>query len=140
MQPLLPICSFRSSLRDDPQQHPKGLSIAEFIKAGLEKDGYRTSALDNYNDIAWSLDVRINGARVWFFVGFLGLEAAEWQLITCSGLSFWQRLFGRKDEKERQELAVAIHRLLSQSDTFSSIKWSRTFSPKGQFEWRASPA
>lgn len=134
------ILSFRSTLPEDGKEtEPRGYSICRVLENGLRQTGLKTNGLDNYNDFAWCLDCEIDGKGVWFFVGRLGLPAAEWQLIVCSRLPWWRRLFGQSDEPEMKELARAIHRVLASDSHFSDLRWSASFSPKGNHESFPNP-
>jgi hypothetical protein len=103
--------------------HPKGFSICKCLKTMLTENGYHTHSIENYRDIAWSMDCEINGKRIYFFVGYLGTKNTEWQLVICSDVGLLRRLLGYKDKNERLQLAMAIQSILSNDDRFSNLKW-----------------
>jgi len=118
------ILTFKTTFQESSEyEHPKGYSICKFLQMELEKAGFNVHTLENYQDIAWSVDCDINSKRIFFFVGYLGTKITDWQLIVCSDIGFWGRLWGNRDEDERIELAKAIHEILSNDRRFRDLKW-----------------
>lgn len=127
------ILTFKTSFAESSEyKHPRGYSICKYLQVELAQAGFKAEPVENYRDIAWSVDCVINNRRVFFFVGYLGTKVTDWQLIVCSAIGLIGRLLGREDEDERIKLARAIHVVLSNDARFSELKWfSRyTESPK----------
>jgi hypothetical protein len=120
-------------------KHPRGYAICNFLYNELIGARFDVKNLDNYRDIAWSLDCEINKRQIFFFVGYLGTQMTDWQLIICSGMGFLDRLRGRKDENERIVLAKAIHRILSNDKRFTDLKWFSKYTDKSEDLWFNEP-
>ena len=134
------ILTFKSNLSESAEyDHPNGYSIGKFLKEELSRKGLDIEPLDNYRDIAWSVDCHINGKRVFFFVGYLGTRQTDWQLIVCSHAGLLKRLFGYNDENERKHLAEEIHEILSEDDRFVELKWFSRYTDKSTDEWHDIP-
>jgi hypothetical protein len=134
------IVTFKTDILESTEyDHPKGYSICEFLRAELQNKGVTTQSLDNYRDIAWSLDCTINGKLVFFFVAYLGTHQTDWQLIVCSGSSLLRRLFGHKDMHERMQLAREIHAILSRDERFHELKWFSRYTDKPTDQWYPLP-
>ncbi len=104
------ILSFKTSFEESSEyDHPRGYSLCEFLQKELGRAEFVVEPVDNYRDFAWSVDCVLNGKRIFFFVGYLGIAVTDWQFIVCSDIGIIVRLLGRRDEEQRIELARAIH-------------------------------
>ena len=134
------ILTFKAILSESSENdHPKGYSICKFLEEELSKRNLEVGYLNNYRDIAWSVDCQINDKPVFFFVGYLGTKQTDWQLIVCSHASFLKRLFGHNDENERKQLAEGIHEILSKDKRFTELKWFSRYTDKPTDEWNYTP-
>jgi hypothetical protein len=126
------ILTFESEYSEPNEvKHPKGYSICKFLKTELTENGYHTHSIENYRDIAWSLDCVINRKTIYFFVGYLGTKNTEWQLVICSDVGLLRRLFGYNDQNERLQLGMAIHSILSKDRRFGNLKWFSRYTDTG---------
>ena len=72
------ILSFKTTFPEESEyDHPRGYSICEYIKNELSKAGFHVSQLENYRDIAWSVDCLIDSTILYFFVGYLGTKKCD---------------------------------------------------------------
>lgn len=134
------ILTFKTDIPESTEYtHPKGYSVCKLLKKELVKKGIKVQPLDNYRDIAWSVDCQINNKPIFFFIGFLGTKQTEWQLIICSGSGFLKRLFGYKDKDERICLSNEIHNILSNDGRFTDLKWFSRYTDKSSDEWHSIP-
>ena len=134
------ILTFTSSCEEVSEyDHPKGYFICKFLADNLPQYGFVVTPQENYRDIAWSVDCEVNTNKIFFFVGYLGTETADWQLIICSNKGFISRKLGFSDEKERTELALAIHKILSNDSRFSEMRWYCRYSGTLKDKWFAEP-
>lgn len=134
------ILTFKTDIPElSDYNHPKGYSICKLLEERLEQNGVSVRPLDNYRDIAWSVDCQINDKPLFFFVGFLGTKQTDWQLIVCSQTGFVKRLFGFKDTDERIQLTKEIHNILSSDNRFSDLKWFSQYTDKPTDEWYPEP-
>ncbi len=61
------ILTFKTSFTESTEYtHPKGYSICKFLETELSRSGFKVQPLDNYRDIAWSVDCDINSKRIFF--------------------------------------------------------------------------
>lgn len=135
------IVTFKTSfLESSDYDHPKGYSICKYLGAELAKDGFGVQPLENYRDMAWSVDCCINDKKMFFFVGYLGTEITDWQLIICSNIGLIGRLLGRRDEDERIKLARAIHGILVIDERFSDVKWYSRYTGGPKDMWFGEPS
>ncbi len=71
------ILTFNSEYSESNEnEHPKGYSICNFLKTKLSENGFHTFSVENFRDMAWSLDCTINGKTIYFFVGYLGTKGS----------------------------------------------------------------
>ena len=134
------ILSFKTTYPDSPKyDHPRGYSICKFLRDELARIGFNVQTLDNYRDIAWSLDCEVDGKKIFLFVGYLGTKVTDWQLIVCSGIGFLGRLLGRGDENERVKLSKAIHTILSNDSQFTELKWFSRYTDNAKDTWYPEP-
>jgi len=134
------ILTFKTSFQESTDyDYPRGYSICKFLETELARAGFNVHPLDNYCDIAWSVDCDINSKRVFFFVGYLGTKVTDWQLIICSNIRLIGWILGRKDEDERLKLAKAIHAILSRDGRFSDIKWFSRYTDNPKDIWTPEP-
>ena len=134
------ILSFKTTCPDlFEYDHPRGYSICKFLWDELAQDGFNVQTLDNYRDIAWSVDCEIDGKKIFFFVGYLGTEVTDWQLIVCSGIGIIGRLLGRSDKNERIKLAKAIHAILSKDSRFTALRWFSRYTDSAKDSWYPEP-
>ena len=134
------ILTFKTDIPESTEYtHPKGYSVCKLLKEELVKKGIKVQPLDNYRDIAWSVDCQINNKPIFFFIGFLGTKQTEWQLVVCSGSGFLKRLFGYKDKDERICLSKEIHNILSKDGRFTDLKWFSRYTDKSSDEWHSTP-
>jgi hypothetical protein len=123
------ILTFESEYSEQNEfEHPRGYSICKVLKSILTENGFHTHSIENYRDIAWSMDCEINGKQIYFFVGYLGTKNTEWQLVVCSDVGLLRRLLGYKDQNERLQLAMVIHSILSNDNRVSNLKWFDRYS------------
>ena len=134
------ILTFKTSFPESTEYaHPKGYSICKFLETELIRSGFKVQPLDNYRDIAWSVDCDINSKSIFFFVGYLGTKVTDWQLVICSNIGLISKMMGRKDENERIELAKAIHAILSRDERFSNMKWFSRYTDSPTDVWSPEP-
>jgi len=134
------ILTFKTNMPESTEYtHPKGYSICKLLEEELVKKGVEVQPLDNYRDIAWSIDCQINNKPVFFFVGYLGTKQTDWQLIVCSHSGFLRCVFGHKDIDERIYLANEIHNILSKDNRFTDLKWFSRYTDRPSDEWRPTP-
>ncbi len=134
------ILTFETSFPESTEyDHPKGYSICKFLETELTRFGFKVQPLDNYRDVAWSVDCDINSKRIFFFVGCLGTKVTDWQLIVCSNIGLISKMLGHKDENERIELARAIHAILSRDERFSNMKWFSRYTDSPKDVWSPEP-
>jgi hypothetical protein len=134
------ILSFKTTFPEPSDfEHPKGYSICGFIQAELARLGFKVNPPENYRDIAWSVDCVIDSKKVFFFVGYLGTEMTDWQLIVCSGTGVIGKILGHKDDEERLRLAKAIHAILAEDDRFSDLKWFSRYTDTAKDTWCEQP-
>lgn len=134
------LLTFKTNLPESTDyEHPKGHSICKLLAEELAEKGIEVQPLDNYWDIAWSVDCQINNKRIFFFVGYLGTKQTDWQLIVCSNSGLLKRLLGHKDINERIDLAKAIHDILSGDKQFSDLKWFSRYTDKSSDECHSTP-
>ncbi len=134
------ILTFKTSFPESTEYtHPTGYSICKFIETELAQSGFNVQPLENYRDIAWSVDCDINSKRIFFFVGYLGTKVTDWQLIVCSDIGFIGWLLGHKDEDERIKLARAIHEILSKDERFVELKWFSRYTDSPKDVWTPEP-
>ena len=134
------ILTFKTDVPESTEySHPKGYTICKFLEEELKKKSVEIQPIDNYRDMAWSIDCQINNKRIFFFVGYLGTKQTDWQLIVCSGCGFLRRLFGYKDTDERMSLATEIHDILSRNERFSDLKWFSCYTDRPSDEWHSTP-
>jgi hypothetical protein len=119
--------------------HPRGYSVCKFLRDELARLGFNVLKLDNYRDIAWSLDCEVDGKKIFFFVGYLGTKVTDWQLIVCSGVGIIGRLLGKSDEGERIKLSKAIHTILSDDNRFTELKWFSQYTDNPKDMWYSEP-
>jgi hypothetical protein len=134
------ILSFKTTYPESSEYtHPRGYSICKFLRDELACTGFNVQALDNYRDIAWSLDCEVAGKKTFFFVGYLGTKMTDWQLIVCSGLGLINRMLGHSDKDARIKLAKAIHEILSNDSRFTHIKWFSQYTDSPKDLWYPEP-
>jgi len=134
------ILTFKTSFPESSEyKHPRGYSICEFLGKELERTGFSVKTPENYRDIAWSIDCDVDSQKVFFFVGFLGTKATDWQLIICTNIGIIGRILGRKDDEARSKLVKAIHKILSRDRRFSDIKWFSKYTGSPKDVWSAGP-
>jgi hypothetical protein len=134
------ILSFKTTYPDSSEyDYPRGYSICKFLQDKLTQEGFNVQKLDNYRDIAWSVDCEINAKKIFFFVGYLGTTITDWQLIVCSDSGLISRLLGYNDEKERIELAKAIHNILSNDGRFNNLRWYSRYTDSTKDLWYHKP-
>lgn len=134
------ILTFKTVMPESTEySHPKGYAVCKLLEERLEKKGIEVQPLDNYRDIAWSVDCQINNKRIFFFVGYLGTKQTDWQLIVCSDSGILKHLLGHKDIDERISLAKEIHDILSNDERFSDLKWFSRYTDKPSDEWHSTP-
>lgn len=140
MSDLCHILNFSTTLPEDPENnHPHGYAVCKLIEQQLAVRGYDVERFDNHNNIAWSTDCIINKKRVYFFVGHLGTQHTDWQLIVCSSATVFHRLFGYKDLEERKQLARAIHEILCVDERFTDLAWCSRYSDTGKDQAHRTP-
>jgi hypothetical protein len=134
------ILTFNSNFPESSEyNYPKGYAIANFLHTELLKAKFKVQPPDNYDDFAWSVDCEINGKRIFFFVGYLGTKITDWQLIICSSSGILGRLLGHRNDKERTELAKAIHAILSGNERFNNLRWFSRYTDSLTDQWYPEP-
>lgn len=134
------ILSFKTLFEESSEyDHPRGYCLCEFLQKELAKGGFAVEAVDNYRDIAWSVDCVLNGKRIFFFVGYLGTAVTDWQLIVCSDIGLIGWLLGWRDEEQRIELARAIHSIMSIDGRFGDLRWYSRYTDSPKDQWELEP-
>lgn len=134
------ILTFRTDFEESTEyMHPKGYSIIKLLEKKLIESGLVINLLDNYRDMAWSIDCQVNSKKLFFFVGYLGTKRTEWQLIVSSGVYFYKRLFGYNDDKECFMLATMVYNILSQDNRFFDLKWFLKYTDSSNDVWYQKP-
>ncbi len=117
-------------------------TVGEYLAARLREAGLCVTATDNWRDSGWSVDCRVNGKRVYFFVTYYGQAPVGYVLCCTSdrGLVGWLR--GVNDVPERWQLARAVHRVLAADSRFREIRWyvEQGWTGNGNDPWVAEPA
>lgn len=134
------ILTFKTTFPESSEyDHPRGWSICKFLETELSRAKFNVQSLDNYRDIGWSIDCYINSKRLFVIVGYLGTKVTDWQLIICSSIGIFGRIFGQKDENERMTLAKSIHHILSKDNRFSELRWYSRYTDSPKDKWYSEP-
>lgn len=120
----------------DREARPQGEELASRIVNLLRDHAIDASPPENYDDFAWSSDIRLGDANPWLLIGFVGDDDYQWLAQIHSGFSWFGRLLGKSDEAARNVLATTLHDVLSTSAEFTTVRWH-----EGEFGegWSASP-
>ena len=124
------IVTFVSAASEEPDgDMPEGRWIAQILFESLPMMGIKTEEIDNYNDIAWSINCEIDGFKIWFFVGNPKVTGYQWQLIVPHQSRFLSLIMRHRGRAERARLAQAIHDTLAHQPNISEIQWFKRFRP-----------
>lgn len=129
--------TFRCSLPIDLEKHPAGEELADYLAAKFQECGLNIHVKDNYDDFAWWLEFADQSPAPWLLVGYVDDDDYQWLVQLHSGVSWLGRLFGRSDDKLREEVAEKLHDIVSKDSNFSTVRWHEgDFSEQG---WSATP-
>jgi hypothetical protein len=115
--------TFRCALPIDFNKNPAGEELAEFLAAKFREHGLNIHLEDNYEDFAWELEFKDRSPAPWLLVGYVDDDVYEWLVQINSGVTRIGRLFGRSDEKLREEVAETLHAIIKSASSFSDIRW-----------------
>jgi hypothetical protein len=133
--------SFCGRFPEDPDPaESRCAGVGEYLATKLREVGVTVTASDNWRDCGWSVDCRIDGRPIYFFVSYYGKRPVEYVLCCTSdrGLITWLR--GINDVSHRWKLAKAVHGVLMGDDRFSEVRWYQEgWFAKGDEAWSSAP-
>jgi len=117
---------FRGESPGDNEYEPAGASIARRIEHGLQQKGFTPSAIENWRDCGWSIDILAGEAELQVAVACTA-EPGLWLLqVACiNDAGMLARLFGKSFiDRSAEVLAVAsaVHEIL-RTGGFTGIRW-----------------
>jgi hypothetical protein len=114
--------SFRSTMSDDGDAHPKGHRVTTRIRERLPSPVI-VRRWDNWRDCGYSIECELEGRPVYAYVVHLGDGPRQWVLCCTSDRGIVARMLRGSDLAQRQELARAVHSALRSDPTVSDIRW-----------------
>lgn len=102
-----------------------GEDVAEWLVSKL-KDEPGIAKPDFYQeDWGWQMALRCNGRPLYFCIGQVEIgDALAWGCFVQSGLPFYKKWFGAKDDAERLQLCRIIAKILESNPEINQIRWS----------------
>jgi hypothetical protein len=121
------------SIGDDPHHSP-GEGIICLIAEFLNEKGYSPTAIDNWRDCGWSIELEIDTTELQISVARTSLPNSWIAQVACLDQPGpLRRLFGAKlrdCNSELFEIALAVHRALSEAG-LTKIRWCIDGYPDG---------
>ena len=136
-------CSFRSTFPEDPNPEETRCSgIGRFLEHELSAARFRIVESDCWRDCGWELRCQINGVMVDLVVSYVNTGQVQFILVCGSGQGLVGWLLGIDNSAENWELARAVHRILSNDDRFTEIRWyvETGWGAGGDEPWQPLPA
>jgi len=116
-----------------------GFELATRIRDGLRSEGVSAGEVERWRDNGWSVDCRIDGANVYFFVAFFGRGPQQWALCCTSDRGLVSRLLGARDDDQRRALALAVARVLGRDPGVGDVRWYDAWRGRDDDAWTNEP-
>ena len=118
--------TFMSDFEVDLSAHPTGEELARQLGEAFSKAGISITAIDNYDDIGWSLDTTVDGQKVFLLLGYVADGDRQWLMqINPYKMRFLDLFRPKARLKECASLAVGIHEVLSSDEHINTIRWHK---------------
>jgi hypothetical protein len=126
--PLSQNLLFEANSPADPEfEHPAGAALMRTLSTDLGSNGWNVDEMDNWRDSGWSVTCQRGQAKV--EVVLCRIPDGTWmlQIAPTDVPGSIGRFLGRKQSAtadEIQELAVRVHRALSDRSIMSKPRWT----------------